>query len=179
MKATAFLFSALLSTFGVTSEATEAKLLTAEPLGCVSLDQVTNSNSPADIFAALTLCMDKEDYKAAAELYTVGTLYAVYDTKRVTDERAHQAISLLRMYALSGRPEGALNELQSEVVELLTDNTEVCQAILEKGKPAYQPAYMFEHATATADYARPVYQPVENFNEQEAWRESLAMVPHC
>ncbi|KFZ30522.1 hypothetical protein IDSA_08250 [Pseudidiomarina salinarum] len=179
MKATLFLLPALFSLVVITPEAAEINLAKAETLGCISLDEISNSNSPAEIFGALTLCMDKQDYQSAAALYTVGTLYAVYDTKRVADESAHQAISLLRMYALSGRPEGALEQLQAEVSELLTDNTEVCKDILKRGKPTYRPTYMTEYSTAERTDSNPEPQLVEDFNEQEAWRDSLAIVPHC
>ncbi|MDX1706372.1 hypothetical protein [Pseudidiomarina sp.] len=166
MKATlALIFTLLCTNLGAST-----------PLGCVSLDEVSSSNNPADIFAGLTSCMDKQNYKHAAALYTMATLYGVYDARRVANEAAPQVVALLRMYALSGRPKAELNRLQAEVVELLTDNTEVCQRILKIGKPAYYPSYITEHISANSTGS---LQITEGFNEQEAWQESLALVPHC
>lgn len=179
MKATLALLFAILSLASITSAASETQLSVSSALGCVSLDKVSNSHSPVDIFAGLNACMDTRNYKNAAVLYTMGTLYGVYDTRRVGDEKAQRVISLLRMYALSGRSKTELNKLQNEVVELLTDNTEVCERILKKGRPSYYPTYIADHISASGAADRPPLQTIKTFNELDAWRESLELVPHC
>jgi len=74
----------------------EGNLKSNKPLGCVSLSQVANTNTPADIFVGISSCIEEANYNAAAQLYILANLFGRFDTLRVKDVTAHQAISVLK-----------------------------------------------------------------------------------
>lgn len=160
----------------------EGNLETTKPLPCVTLKEVTTSHTPADIYAGLENCLKSEDYENAAHLFAIAGVYGIYDTKRVKDRSAHQALSVLRMRVLSALTEEQKDAFFSVLKEQLaggSDNLyEICEKINQKGHPTYFPKYMIQHGMGafTNDQDEPL---VADFDAEKAFQEALNQYLHC
>ena len=94
----------------VISYSSEGSLESFEPIeGCVSISELKNTNTPADILPSSRRCMDMEEYEKGIKLSIISRIYAFYDMQRVSDGSAHQAIFMLE--------EGAFQTLSGEQIE--------------------------------------------------------------
>ena len=72
-----------------------------KPLSCIKLSEVTNENNPADILNGMRKCIDQKDYKNAPRLFAIAGVYGKYDSFRVKDKTAHQALLVLQQSIFS------------------------------------------------------------------------------
>ena len=132
----------------ITNYETAGNLQVTHEIGCVSLGEITNRHTPADIFPGFAQCARDGEYEKALKLYFIGLSYGQFDTQRVSDETAHQAISVLLMSTAGYLEENTLNELQKIKTELLENDSkmkEICAEIKKIGLPKYHPGYMISH----------------------------------
>lgn len=153
-------------------------LESTKPLKCVKLDKVSNQNSPADIFIGFSACLKKEKYDEASNLYLAAMSYGLYDTKRVADESAHQAIGVLRINHLGGLGEKEAENLQEALKSNTEDMSKFCKAIKSIGKPEYHPSYMIQHGMG-AFIKKSGNGIVEGFDSDKAWDEVLTEYVKC
>ncbi|MCG8529956.1 MAG: hypothetical protein MI749_04750 [Desulfovibrionales bacterium] len=104
--------------------------------------------------------------------------YGFYDTQRVEDKTAHQAIVVLRMNSLS-REETELDKLQEQIDIVVSNNEDICRSLRNLGKPSYTPTYMIQHGIRALTGQNSNDGLVKGFDSKTAWRESLKMVPEC
>ncbi|WP_448546448.1 hypothetical protein [Thalassotalea fusca] len=154
-------------------------LKSPKPAGCVSVDELTNKHNPVDIFTGLNSCLTKSDYSSAAELYFAGMSYGFFDTKRVSDKTAHQAISVLRMNLFGVQPKEVLDKLQAALSTITTNSTAICRSLTTLGAPAYQPTYMIEHGMGAFIGQSTKDGLVENFDSGTAWKDALSTIAKC
>lgn len=150
-----------------------------KPSGCVEISSLSNKQNPVDIFTGLNQCLADGKYFKAASLYLVGMSYGYYDTKRVSDRTAHQALIVLRMNVLGSQSKDRLTLLQTEVTKLASNNSEICESLKKLGRPAYKPTYMIQHGMGSFNGQRTKDGLVENFNAQQAWKDSLSKILKC
>lgn len=163
----------------ITDYSAKGNLESPKPSGCVSINQLSNQQNPVDIFTGLSACMVNEKYSQAAELYFAGMSYGFFDTKRVSDKTAHQAISVLRMNVFGSQPEEAMDKLQIALDKIFSDNTAICQSLNDLGSPSYKPTYMIQHGMGAFTGQSTKDGLVENFNSGSAWENSLATIAKC
>lgn len=150
-----------------------------QPAGCVSIAELSNRQNPVDIFTGLNVCLTKQDFSNAAELYFAGMSYGFFDTKRVSDRTAHQAISVLRMNLLSAQPQDVLDKLQAALTHITSDNTAICQSLTKLGSPAYMPTYMIQHGIGAFTGQSTKDGLVEDFDSEAAWKDALLTIAKC
>lgn len=150
-----------------------------KPAGCVSVGELSNKQNPVDIFTGLNACLAKSDYSSAAELYFAGMSYGFFDTKRVSDKTAHQAISVLRMNLFGAQPQEVLDKLQAALTDITTDNTAICKSLMTLGAPVYMPTYMIQHGMGAFTGQSTKDGLVENFDSGAAWKEALSTIAKC
>jgi len=153
-----------------------------KPLSCIKLSEVTNENNPADILNGMRKCIDQKDYKNAARLFAIAGVYGKYDSFRVKDKTAHQALLVLQQSIFFDLDESEQNSLMSQLEKELEKGSnnlnEVCQSIQKIGVPKYYPKYMVQHGIqAFSDNNADGL--VENFDSQKSWELALKEYLHC
>ncbi|WP_394173647.1 hypothetical protein [Thalassotalea litorea] len=149
------------------------------PSGCVAVNDLSNMQNPVDIFTGVNICLVEENYPNAAELYFAGMSYGFFDTKRVSDKTAHQAISVLRMNLFSDKGTDVTNKLQDAVTDITSDNKAICESLSNLGAPAYVPTYMIQHGMGAFTGDNENKGLVEDFDSEMAWRDVLATIVKC
>jgi hypothetical protein len=166
-------------TSNVTNYETAGNLESPNPVGCVSVGGLSNKQNPVDIFTGLNACLIKNNYSNAAELYFAGMSYGFFDTKRVSDITAHQAISVLRMNLFGAQPQEVLDKLQAALTNINSDNTAICKSLTKLGAPAYKPTYMIQHGMGAFTGQSTKDGLVENFDSGAGWKDALSTIAKC
>lgn len=165
----------------VTNYESESNLKATKPVACIGLDELTNQNTPADIFPGVRKCIDAGEYEKAANLFAVAGVYGRFDTLRIVDKTAHQAIKALQLEYLSSIDKARAEEFQEAIRGRLdadsSDLVRICDDIKKIGAPEYEPVYMLQHGisafTGTGGGIK------TDFNVAEAWAASLEDYLHC
>ncbi len=182
---TIFLF--LLFSFNVFAEkiifvdSAEGNLESPNPCGCVELSEVTNQHNPADIFNGVKKCLENREFNKAISLYLLANTYGRYDAYRVQDRSAHQAIAVLRQYALANLDRQNKMDFSRDFKETLSNSSKkrrICQAIKKIGKPEYYPRYMIQHGIK-AFLGGNGSGLVEDFDSNQSWHLSLTKYLGC
>jgi len=162
----------------------EAKgnLESPKPCGCVDLFEVTNENNPAEILTGMGKCIELKQFKKAARLFAIAGVYGKYDTYRVKDKSAHQALIVLQMSILGdidkNEKNNLMNSIENELKSSSKELSNICQAIQQVGIPKYHPKYMIQHGIqAFTDNSGNGL--VEGFNSEESWNLALKSYLHC
>lgn len=160
----------------------KGNLESPKPCGCVDLSEVTNENNPADILNGMGKCIKLKQFEKAVKLFAIAGVYGKYDTYRVKDKSAHQALLVLQQNILLNINESDKNNLiESLDKELKPGSNElssICQAIQQVGNPRYYPKYMIQHGIQafTENNGNGL---VEEFNSDESWILALKSYLHC
>lgn len=165
----------------------EGNLESPKPLDCVCISEVSNTNNPADILTGMAKCIEAGEYKKAADLFAIAGVYGKFDTYRVKDKSAHQALLVLQQNAIvnfdDAQKESLMKALQSELERGSDNLTEICTAIRKIGIPAYYPKYMIQHGLnafiKTEGAEKEDEGLVTDFNATESWEAALNAYLHC
>jgi hypothetical protein len=178
---TALMLSACNSTpkSNATNYEATGNLESSKSAECISMAELSNTQNPVDIFTGLNACLNENNYSNAAELYFAGMSYGFFDTKRVSDKTAHQAISVLRMNLFGSQSQGVLDKLQVALTSITSDNTAICESLSNLGAPAYKPTYMIQHGMRAFTGQSTKDGLVENFDLGAAWKDSLSTIAKC
>ncbi len=160
----------------------EGNLESPNPCDCVELSEVTNEHNPADILTGMGKCIELKDFEKAAKLFAISGVYGTYDTYRVKDKSAHQALLVLQQNIFMNVDEDDKNSLLNSLKKTLEKGSDelndVCQAIKEIGVPAYHPRYMIQHGIK-AFMDNKGDGLVEEFDEEESLELALTNYLHC
>ncbi|UPT76551.1 hypothetical protein MN086_05725 [Sulfurovum sp. XGS-02] len=158
---------------------TKGNLESKYPTNCIEVKELTNTNTPADIFVGIAKCLEKSDYQKAGELYFTALAYGRFDAYRVKDQTAHQAIPVLRMNYLGNLNETDTNEFQLALKKVNGELNTICSALKELGKPAYYPNYMIQHGMRAFLGEQSKSALVDNFDSDKAWEDVLTNYVKC
>ena len=160
----------------------EGNLESPNPCDCVEISGVTNEHNPADILNGMGKCIKQKDFGKAARLFAIAGVYGKYDSYRVKDKSAHQALIFLQQNILMDISEEDKNEMISELKKTLKEGSSelsnVCQEIQKVGIPKYYPKYMIQHGIQ-AFIETDGNGLVEDFNSAESWGLALNSYLHC
>ena len=152
------------------------------PLECVDISEVTNDHNPADILNGMGKCIEKEKYKKAAKLFAIAGVYGKFDTYRVKDRSAHQALLVLQQKILLNVNESVRNNLMNSLKIELESGSEklnkICQSIQEIGIPKYYPKYMVQHGIQAFMKNKGNGLKAE-FESEKSWNLALKEYLHC
>jgi hypothetical protein len=123
-------------------------LETTQPLSCVGLAAIKSSHTPPDIFHGVVECSTQQRTADMISMYMLANMYARFDTFRVSDKTAHQAVTVMQM----GLGEQLGEEGKSHfftALQAAVDNpatlAATCTQIRRIGPPEYHPSYMIQH----------------------------------
>ena len=166
----------------VVSIEAKGNLESPRPCECIEISEVTNENNPADILHGMGKCIALKQFEKAVRLFAIAGVYGKYDTYRVKDKSAHQALLVLQQTIFMDMNESDKNnfisllkkDLQSGSKEL----NDICQAIQLVGIPKYYPTYMIQHGMGafTESGGNGL---VEGFNSLDSWNLALKNYLHC
>jgi hypothetical protein len=148
-------------------------------------DQATlNGNmTPVELFSAVTACVNKSDYETATIVFALAGDYAQFDMMRVEDKTAHQAASLLALYAVSTLNEeqrAIFNKKSGEIYKDDVRRQKLCNKIRKIGPPTYYPQYMVSHGMgAMIGTNRNPEGLVQPFDASGAWEQTLKGFMEC
>ncbi len=154
-------------------------------LDCISINQVQNKYSPADLYPAYVNCVKKNRYSDALALFIIADVYSFYDFARVSDRTSYKAIDMIKMNinpALASVTEEQKNNIRQMGINYKTPNStehsKFCVDIKRIGPPSYYPGYMIQNGMGFL-MQNDLNPMVENFNSQAKWKELLGKYLHC
>jgi len=152
------------------------------PLGCVSLAEVTNQHTPADIYPGVAACIRAGSYEKAVPLYAVAGTFGRFDQLRVTDVTARGAIQVLQMNNFLQLPVSQREAFTKAADTMLGKGSDalasICAAIERLGPPAYFPTYMVQHGMKAIAGASDNGIKAD-LDANRAWGDSLAGYLQC
>lgn len=165
----------------ITNVEAKGNLQATQAVGCISLAELTNRHTPADIFPGVRKCIDAGEYGKAVDLFAVAGVYGRFDMLRVSDKTAHQAIMALRMNNLGSLERARIDVFQQSMKDRFnagsSDLVRICNHLKSMGSPAYHPVYMLQHGMSALTGAGGGIK--SDFNLSEAWAASLDGYLHC
>ena len=162
----------------------EAKgnLESPNPCDCVEISEVTNKHNPADILSGMGKCIKQKEFDKAAGLFAIARVYGIYDSYRVKDKSAHQALLVLQQNIFLKIDEKDKNSMITSLKNTLKKGSDklakVCSEIQKVGIPKYHPKYMIQHGIQVF-IETDGNGLVEDFNSKESWELALNNYLHC
>ncbi|MDR6495191.1 hypothetical protein J2797_005107 [Paraburkholderia terricola] len=135
-----------------------------------------------DLDAAMVACVKQGKFDDATFLYALSGVYGRYDILRVSDRTAHQAVTVLRMWAMSSLSDEEKARFKNEVLSRTEDNearSKICKDVEKIGPPRYIPTYMTGHGLGAIVGSEQSGSTPEGFNSASAWHEALTGYLHC
>lgn len=151
-------------------------------LGCIGADKVRSKYTPTDLYKAVSKCANSGMYKEGAFLFAVAGVYGRFDTLRVVDKSAHQAVTAARMQALSTLDKGKQTAFQESLKARLGNPdglAAACKEIIRIGPPDYFPRYMIQHGMGAFLKSDGGDGLAKDFSAKAAWKQSLDTYLHC
>lgn len=167
----------------VTDFEMEGNLKPTHNLECIPVTEVKTEYTPADLMVAEGKCARAGRYDDAIALLLIAGTYARFDTLRVADVSAHDALEAIQANnppdekMRAAMPPIAAKYAASGSAEMAA----LCQRLKQLGPPNYYPGYMVRHGMA-AFFGRGTGSNtglVSNFDAQKAWKQSLSSWLHC
>lgn len=149
----------------------KGNLESPNPATCTEVSKLSNKQNPADIFVGIADCIANNKYELAVPLFMTALGYGKFDTQRVADKSAHQAVAVIRINTLGGLNEDQNVKFQSAFETFNTGNGKIktCKQLKALGAPSYHPRYMIQHGMGAFNGSKK--ELVDNFNSQEAWQD--------
>ncbi len=146
---------------------------------CLTVDMIKTTQTPVDLFGNMKTCIEEKSFDQAATLYMVSQAYGYFDTLRVKDKSAHQAVTVLQ----TGTHD-LLKQNDDKQAFLLAINTLIeqhdrsCQFLKTLGYPTYTPDYMINHGL-WAMKGKKSESLDKKFVPKEAWKQTLITFMKC
>lgn len=170
--------------FGAEFKNSEApgNLESKNDLECIGARQLSNKYTPADLYKAVSKCANEDKYKEGALLFALAGVYGRFDTFRVADNTAHQAVTVLGMQAFGSLDKGkerAFKEGLKNILGTPDGLAATCKEIIVLGPPDYYPSYMIQHGMNAFLKSGSGSGLVADFDVKIAWKKSLDAYLHC
>lgn len=161
---------------------TPGNLESDNALKCVGAENLGSKFTPADLYSAVPICARQGKYSEGFFFIALAGTYGRFDTLRVSDKTAHQAVTVLLMQAFGDMTPDERDELQ-KIINKTTGNPDslasTCQLIERIGPPTYYPRYMIQHGMAAFTSNSTDDGLVKDFDAAAAWKLSLNSYLHC
>lgn len=166
----------------ITNYEAPGNLQSTHELGCLSVDKLSNKDTPADLYPALVKCLNQDQYDRALFIYALAGAYTRFDTLRVADETAHDAATVFLHRVIAAVPKDKMKKLASQVDNIVGDPKQLsalCAQLRKFGPPDYYPRYMVQHGMQAFTGLKTPKGLVPDFDAKKAWEESLSSYLHC
>jgi hypothetical protein len=147
---------------------------------CVAASQLTRAMTPSDLYGILRACINSADYESANAAFGLAGVYGRFDMLRVADATAHQAVGILKEWALTTSDPEKSATFKKQALVLYDDEarrTALCQKLMAVGPPAYYPGYMTAHGLSAINGTEATSDGlVAGFDAADAWKKALGYV---
>lgn len=166
---------------GNQAQSTPGYLQPANPLGCVSLSDVTAGDTPADIYHGMKACIQAGQFDKAVPLYAIAGTFARFDKLRVADKSAEHTVKVLQRLNLEGldakQRKGFGKAMRMTLAKGSKSFNGICAAIERTGPPTYYPSYMLGGAQPAAGHEQEGLTP--GFITAKGWRRVVTGYLGC
>ena len=145
---------------------------------CIERSDIKSSYSPELLFKSSALCINDEKYNQAVDLYLVATAYGYFDTQRVLDKTAWQALDVIKTENFSAIDANKRNKFAEALRTRLDDMKTTCTFLQKLGKPNYHPNYMIQ-AGVQSFASKSKNGLVPNYNPNALWEETRFTFLRC
>jgi hypothetical protein len=160
----------------VTNYEAEGNLKSDTAVKPKEIKDITNKHNPVDLFELVRAKLKDKKYDEAAVAYLFAYSYGVYDTYRVEDKSAHQAIFVLGNRAIGDMSKKQIEKFQEAMRVLMEDKNKVLDILNKVGKPDYYPKYMVQHGIGAFTGNKNKDGLVPNFDAEKAWKDTLVVI---
>ena len=165
----------------ITNHEAEGNLQSTVELGCIPVREARNVYTPADLYKAVAKCIESGNPTDGVPLYALAGVYGRFDTLRVPDRSAHQALLALQFENISSIDEEKMNLFRTQMGRTAGDASALaamCAQLRDVGPPDYYPRYMVQHGMGAflgggGDGLAP------DFDAASSWEKSLDSYLHC
>jgi len=167
-------------------------LVRTHRLGCIEIEDVTNSHTPVDLSTAVARCANRGKFEQAIQLFFVYSVYGYFDQRRMKDQTAASAIGALNYSTFESVNERQRDGMQMAAKKLGDPSgslfNDTCAATERLGPPNYVPFYMLAHGMKSFRIVddqvhfhsrEELLELLENVDKQRLWAESLYEVNGC
>lgn len=166
----------------VTHFGADGNLQPTVDLGCVASSAFLPTHTAADLALVARNCVAAQAYPRAVEAFIVMQVFGVFDTRRVADRSAHQAVAVLGQQIAAAIPPADGDDFEAAVAEFggagSPRHSALCQGLRASGPPTYSPVYMIQHGMMA--FMRPDDPPlVDGFDANIAWDGVLTDFLNC
>lgn len=166
----------------IQSYETPGNLKSTNVLSCVRSESITPKHTPADLYPAEAECIRSDNLDAAIDIHAFAASFGAYDTKRVSDPSAHQAIGALQAKYLWDLPPDKKSAFIEHFEASTTRGSEsarrLCAELRRVGRPTYEPEYMTQHGME-AVLGNPGGGVPPGFEPDAAWASVLESYMRC
>lgn len=158
------------------------KLESSVETKCLDQTSANSLHTPVALSSAMIDCVRQSRLDDAVFLYAMSGVYGNFDSLRVSDPSAPQAVSVLRMAVMDSLTDQQKAVFKQRVVERLQNQdyrARVCNQIDRIGPPQYFPNYMIQHGMAAIVGPRSDNGLKPRFDEKVAWKGALNSYLHC
>ena len=166
----------------ITNYQTSGNLEVSHKLGCIGLDEVKTDYTPADLFPAALQCMKTDRFDDAFAIYAVAGVYGRFDSLRVSDGTAHQAVDVIQMTVFGDLNESHRKNLMaagSKQLDSPSSKQDFCRRLLQLGPPSYYPRYMIQHGMGAFFGGSTGGGLVTPFDAKVAFAKAMDSYLHC
>ena len=152
------------------------------PIGCISVDQVSNLRTPEDILPGVRACINSGDYDKAVQLFDLSAVFGIYDTLRVPDNTAHQALQVLNLVNFDSLTPEQKDTFKKAGLSLRPGSrgfNALCSKIQSVGPPTYIPTYMINHGLNAFMGGRSGNGLQPDFDAKKGWKDALTGFMKC
>lgn len=163
----------------ITNHVAEGNLQVTHNVGCIAREDAKTSYTPADLYASIFDCIEKEQYGSAVDLYVMAFARGTFDMQRVKDKSAYQALSVLRMVTFQKMDEAQRTAFGAALENYSKDGiAEACEFLKGQDAPDYYPKYMIAHGMG-AFTNKDDDGLVTPFDAAAAWQLTLTKAGIC
>lgn len=140
---------------------------------CMERAEITNAQTPVDLFKSSALCVEEKKYTQAVDLYLVATAYGYFDSARVIDKSTRDTLESLKTENFGSLDAIKRNQFAEALRARLDDMKSSCRFLEKLGAPSYYPKYMVQNGVTRGDGL------ILNYDAKALWQETRSDYLRC
>ncbi len=115
---------------------------------CFGESDLSSKLTPAELYPSLQQCIVSGEDDKAMFNYVLASAYSFFDSKRVVDQTAHDAVNVIQKHSiwkLTALEQEKFQAKLTQFIETPESFDTACQFLVSTGRPDYIPTYMVKH----------------------------------
>lgn len=142
--------------------------------------EITTNDDPSILFPSIRKCINEKKYELSVQDYMITMAFGVYDTKRVSDKKAHQGLNILHADLMAKISQTEKNRFLADLKKLGDDKGQMkitCDRIKKMGYPKYRPEYMLKLSEGVGKSSADEF--IKGFDASKEWDSVLKTFMTC